>query len=237
MALADLYPQLQFIVQMNDLGPDGQVQQQLTSNRCSLPTPTSSMSGVSSPTFKPGVIRQQQSSRINIQQRTPGTPQSVCDAAVYILHLPSPSPKVPSQSLSAPILAELRAHIGILCLNSSATLVLTARLLPEPGTVDPDVEAIARLRDLSLLQLANERETEMLELMDMLSSVRDSMGRFVLVNKLRSRNNSTVAFEIRYRRHVDGTTPSKDMALRDSPSLELMFEGSNIVSTKSSVLK
>lgn len=110
---------------------------------------------------------------------------------------------MPSESLPARIIAELRAHIGVLRASSCATLVLTARLLPEPGTVDPDVEAIARLRDLSLLQLANEREMEMLELMDILNSVRDSMGRLVLVNKLRSRNNATVAFKVQYQAYAD----------------------------------
>ena len=87
--------------------------------------------------------------------------------------------------------------------SSRATLVLTARLLPESGTVDPDIEAAARVRDLSLLQLANEREMEMLELMDILNSVTDSMGRLVLVNKLRSRNTATVALEIRYQAYAD----------------------------------
>ena len=148
-------------------------------------------------------MQQQLNSRITVQQRAPGTPQSVYDAAVYILRLPSPSPAMPSESLPARIIAELRAHIGVLRASSCATLVLTARLLPEPGTVDPDVEAIARLRDLSLLQLANEREMEMLELMDILNSVRDSMGRLVLVNKLRSRNNATVAFKVQYQAYAD----------------------------------
>lgn len=110
---------------------------------------------------------------------------------------------MPSDSVPARIIAELRAHIGVLRASSCATLVLTARLLPEPGTVDPDVEAIARLRDLSLFQLANEREMEMLELMDILNSVRDSMGRLVLVNKLRSRNNAMVAFKVQYQAYAD----------------------------------
>lgn len=125
--------------------------------------------------------------------------QSVHDAAVYILHLPHASPEVPSHDLLARTTAELRAHIGVLCTNrnSSATLVLTARLLPEPGTVDANVEATARLRDLCLAQLANGRELDPSEVMDTLNSVSDRTGRLVLVNTLRSRNNATVAFEIR----------------------------------------
>ena len=87
--------------------------------------------------------------------------------------------------------------------SSCATLILTANLLPEPGAVDPSVEAKARLQDLSLLQLANEREIEIMELMEMLNSVRDSTGQLVLVNKHRSRNNAMVAFEVRYQTYGD----------------------------------
>lgn len=202
MALADLYPALHFIVQISELKPSGHVPRQSMSNVWPLATPTS-LSRASTPGLQSSEKRQQLNSRITVQQRAPGTLQSVYDAAVYILHLPSPSPGVPSLSLPAQIIAELKAHIGVLCASSRATLVLTARLLPEPDTVDPDVEATARLRDLSLLQLANEREIEMLELMDMLNSVRDGMGRLVLVNKLRSRSSATVAFEVRYQTYAD----------------------------------
>lgn len=172
------------------------------SNKWPLATPNS-LSRASTPGPKSNEMRQQLNCRITIQQRAPGTPQSVYDAAVYILRLPSPSPAMPSESLPARIIAELRAHIGVLRASSGATLVLIARLLPEPGTVDPDVEAIARLRDLSLLQMANEREMEITELMEILNSVRDSMGRLVLVNKLRSRTNATVAFQVRYQAYAD----------------------------------
>lgn len=182
----------------------GHVPRPSTSSRGPLATPTS-LTGASTPSAKSGDMRPPISSRITVQQRAPGTPQSVYDAAVYILHLPSPSPGVPSYAIPARIIAELRAHIGVLRASARATLVLTVRLLPEPGTVDPDVEAIARLRDLSLFQLANEREIEMIELMDMINSVSDGMGRLVLVNKLSSRNNATVAFEIRYQSYNDNS--------------------------------
>lgn len=153
--------------------------------------------------MKPGDLQQQQlSSRITVQKRSPGTPQTV-EAAVYVLRLPTPSPSMPSHSLPARIISELRAHLGVLRANSTATLIITPPLLPEPGTVDADIEAIARVRDLSLLQLANERELEMSELVDMLNSVRDSMGRLVVVNKLQSRNNVTVALGVKYQAYGD----------------------------------
>ena len=202
MALADLYPELHFIVQMTEPGPSRHLPRPSTSNRWPPATPTS-LSRASTPASKPSEMPQQLNSRITVQQRAPGTPQSFHGAAVYILHLPSASPGLPKTSLLAQVTDELRAHVGVLRANTSATLVLTARLLPAPGTVDPDVEAIARLRDLSVVQLANEPEIEALDVMDMLNSVRDGTERLVLVNKLRSRHNAIVAFEIRCQAYTD----------------------------------
>ncbi|KKK27043.1 hypothetical protein ARAM_005679 [Aspergillus rambellii] len=135
---------------------------------------------------------------VSVQQRAPATPQLVSDAAVYILNLPSPSPSTSFSSLFGRIMAELRAHLDILRANPAATLVLIPRLLPETGTVNPEVEASARLRDLSLLQLANERELELAELLNMLHSVSDNMGRLVVVNKLQSRDSVAIVLEVRY---------------------------------------
>ena len=202
MALVDRYPALHFVVQMIEPGPSGHTQRQSVSSRWPLATSTP-ISKASTSCVKSAEVRQQLNPRITVHQRVPGTPQTVYDAAVYIIRLPSPSPEMPSGSIPAQFIAELRAHIGVLRASSSAELVITAHLLPEPGTVDPDIEAVARVRDLSLLQLANEREFEMLELLDILNSVRDNMGRLILVNKLRSRNNATVAFKVQYQAYAD----------------------------------
>jgi len=85
-------------------------------------------------------------------------------------------------------------------------LVLVLRALPEPGTVDPDVESMARLRDLSLMQLANERELELGELADMVNSAVDGVGRLFVVNKLRSRGCATVALGVKYQTFTDGSS-------------------------------
>lgn len=205
--LSELYPDLHFIVQMG--GPPHATGGNLAANSMVdgtglFPNPntifsspsTPDASGRSEPTNPP-------SHRITVQQRTVGSPQSVPDAAVYIIQLPSTSPGMTVEASLAQTTAELRAHMGVLRANNFATLVLTARLLPEPGSVDPTVEATARVRDLSLVQLANGREIEAAEIENLLDSVRDSAGRLVPVNKLRSRNNATVAFEIRYQASSD----------------------------------
>lgn len=78
--------------------------------------------------------------------------------------------------------------------------------------MDPDVEGMARLRDLSLLQLANEREMETSELTDILASARDSIGRLVVVNELRSRNNAIIALEVRHQAYADQQEPRPALA-------------------------
>jgi hypothetical protein len=64
--------------------------------------------------------------------------------------------------------------------------------------VNSEVEASARLRDLALMQLANEREIELAEWINLLGSVSDSTGRLVVVNKIQSRESTVVLLEIRY---------------------------------------
>jgi len=189
---AALYPSLRFIVQESKLGSNSHVQQPLSRQWLISPPVSTGDTHM--------VVEQepQLNSRITTQQRFPGMPQSIPDAAVYIIHLPAPVPGVSSSSLSSQVIVELNAHIGVLRANSSAALVLTARLLPEPGTIDPSIERIVGLRNLLRSQLDNEQEIESLNLMDLIENVKDSMGRLVLINKLSSQDKTTVAFEFRY---------------------------------------
>jgi hypothetical protein len=168
MAFAKIYPALHFIVQMIEPAQNSD----------------STVGAGKAEDF---------SGRITVQKRMPAAVQVVKDAAVYILRPTTPSPSLPAQ-----ILAELSAHLGVLRANALATVILAPPLLPEPGTVDPDVEAMARLRDLSRLQLTNECGLELGELIEMVNSVHDSRGRLVVVNKLRSRNSATVALGVKY---------------------------------------
>ena len=143
-------------------------------------------------------------SRIVVQKRAPGTLQLVKDATVYILRLPALSPTNPAPKLPEDILMELRAHLGVLRANHSAiTMVLAPRLLPEPGSVDLEVEAITRLHDLYRLQLANEGEIEIADLVGMVNSVHDTTGLLVVVNKLGSRTTATMALGVKYQAYAN----------------------------------
>ncbi|KAJ5952328.1 uncharacterized protein N7479_010741 [Penicillium vulpinum] len=166
--LADMHPSLHFVVQITD------------------PASTIPVNKLISPFDRELGI----SPRIKVTNRVLGTRQVNTDAAIYILHLPS--------SLSA-IRAELQVHLEALRANGGIMLILTARLLPEPGSMpNPEVEAVARSRGLSLLQLANEAEIEMVELLELIGTVRDNVGKLIVTNKLRSRNSLVVALVVEH---------------------------------------
>jgi hypothetical protein len=129
--------------------------------------------------------------RLTITNRTLGKRQAVSEAVVYILHLPSASPSI--------VLNELTAHLDALRTRGSIMLILTARVLPELGSLsDPGAEATARSRDLSLLQLTNEGEMEMDELLEVIGTVRDNTGKLVVTKKLCARNGLIVALVVKY---------------------------------------
>jgi hypothetical protein len=157
-----------------------------------------------SPAAAPAPTPKLQHPRIQLQQRMPGTPQPVEDAAVYIINFPLPEPGATWTSLMAEIDSELRAHLVALQKRPETTLVLTAPALPERGTTHADPDLGSRLRDLSLMQLANEREHEMLEVVNLLNGMGDGEGRLVLVNKVRSGGrHGAVALEIKYQAYPE----------------------------------
>lgn len=131
------------------------------------------------------------SPRLTVSSRTVGKRQTVSEAVVYILHLPSPSLSV--------VLNELTAHLDALRTHGSIMLILTGCVLPELGSLsDPGAEATARSRDLALLQLTNEGEMEMEDLLEIIGTVRDNAGQFVVTKKLCAHNGLVVALIVKY---------------------------------------
>ncbi|RAL68057.1 hypothetical protein DID88_008780 [Monilinia fructigena] len=144
--------------------------------------------------------------RITITHRPLGVgcPQTATDAVVYILH----PPEEPSATL-----AEMKEHLNILRAGNAVMLILTASLLPEPGSIpDPETEATVRSRDLAWLhlQLTTTGEMEMVELLRMIETVSDNSGKLVVINKLRSRNNVVVALAVKYVDHGLGLWSGND---------------------------
>ena len=143
--------------------------------------------------------------RIQVQHRVPGAPQPMNTADIYIINFPMPEPEATWTSLMAELDGEIRAHLPVVVARPAGTLVLTIPALPEQGTMQADPGIGSRLRDLSLMQLANEREHEMSEVIGLLNGVSDGKGRLVLVNKVRSRGrDGAVALEIKYQSYPEG---------------------------------
>ena len=135
---------------------------------------------------------------IAVQQRELGARQMVFDAVVYILHLPtSMLSSFPSESVRDDILKELQAHFDMLRLNPSARLMIATKSLPEPGSIDMEIEAAARIQDLLLLQMAKDRLLEMSQILELVDKVGDDAGHFVIAEKRMSRRSATVILEAR----------------------------------------
>ena len=174
-SLATLYPTLRFLVQISD------------------------------PTALTSPMESDLGPRITVTNRVHGTRQPVTDAAVYILHLPSASAlSSATPNVASAILRELQVHLGVLHASHGVMLILTARLLPKPGSIaNPEIEAMARSRDLTLRQLTNEGEIEMVELLEMIDTVRDSVGKLAVTQKLRSLNSLVVALVVKYQLYAE----------------------------------
>ena len=196
IGLAGLFPALQFVVQTYE-----------PSFSALVGTP-SLTSRPPSPLNVPVHL----SGKITLQKRIAGTTQFVRSAAVYMLHLPSPSPSLPWPAVSSHAVSELTAHLDVLRSHPGSRLVVTALVLPPshpqgPGqtgtTADAEMEAAARVRDLSLLQLANGKHPEKSEVVDLLHGIRDGAGGFVLTDEIGSPTSAFVAWEIRYQAYED----------------------------------
>ncbi|CAI7589236.1 hypothetical protein N7533_009966 [Penicillium manginii] len=186
IALASQYPTLCFTVQVNQIGDsssarNGSIPSYLDKTRQLRPTP-----------------------RVAVQQRVLGSDQTVFDAAIYIVNLPLPVLGMESPSLATQTSVELKAHLNVLRINRSATMVLIVPFLPESNNESTEAVALMRIRDLSLLQLVNDQELEISKVVNLLSGVSDSEGRLVLVNRVKSPGkHGTVALEIKYQAYTD----------------------------------
>lgn len=137
------------------------------------------------------------SSRITLQTRATGAPQAITGAAAYILNLESCSSRT---GVRGWVLMELKAHLAVLRESDSALILVAPRLIPEAGSVQPDVEATARVRDLLLLQLANEQELGVGQMTSLVESVKDHQGGLVTVSTTQQFNGRIAAFIVKYGR-------------------------------------
>lgn len=179
--MADLYPALEFTVQ--------------------IPEATESRRGSVS---KSG-YHQISHPRVSVQHRPFGTSQTMLHGGIYLLLFPATSPLLPRPELCSQILAELQSHSKILA-NSQARLILVVRnvrRIPAEETcltkdMNLELEARARLRDLTRWQLDNDRDMDINELLQVVDQVWDSMGGLKVVDLKSSQDGSAVSLELQY---------------------------------------
>lgn len=154
-------------------------------------------------------------SGIEVQLRTPHMPQVVKDAAVYLVRGPS---DLDYQGLATWVQAELQSHLDVLRASPDSLLLLAVQLRPDPGSVEPAVEAVACAREMNFAQLTGDApEMDLTDLEQLVGRVRDTKdgGGLVVLNKLHNRHSSTIALGIKY---VSRPHPPEPLAMIE-PSL------------------
>lgn len=190
-AMADLYPALEFTVQVSEDG-DGR--------RGSI--------------SKLG-YHQISHPRVSIQYRPCGTSQTIFTGAAYVLLFPATSPLLPRSELCSRIVAELQLYSTILA-NSQAKLILLVRNVRQISAEETcqtremnlELDSRARLRDLSRWQLENDRDMEMSELLQLVDQVWDSAGGLKVIDRKSSQDGSAVSLELQYQAFTETDQPS-----------------------------
>lgn len=196
--LAESFPDLQFIVQIDEIqfAPPGQdipwhseaVDLDSLNSRDRQMDSDPAQRNIGSPGTSCGSC-----ANLSVTYRSTGMPQHMKDAAVYILHLPAVSPGSSSAGSTVTLKRELQSYLNLLRINRSVLLVPTTRFLPNTGgPCDPKVEAVARARDLYMLQLVNQGEMELVEVLSIIEAVKDNVGKLIVTSQLRSPNNNLV---------------------------------------------
>lgn len=136
---------------------------------------------------------------ITVTHGASSTVQTITDAAAYIVHLP---PRSSPDADCWSIRSLLQVYLGVLRASGGVLLIPTIRLLPEPGGLsDPEAEAVARTRDLTMLQLANEGEMALGELLQIIGTVSDSVGKLVVANELKSTSGAVLVLIAKHINH------------------------------------
>lgn len=183
LALAESHPALRFVVQTDAAPPP------LPSH-----TATATTTAASPAPAPPSTSTSASHNNLHMCQRVHGSPQTVADAALYLVRVSTTAPGL----IRTRIAAELRAHLPVLQAQRGALLILTAPLLPEPGAVSRQTELLARVRDLARLQLVGSGLSTLQELVDLVGTIHNVHGSLVVVKQLHAPNSAFVGLGIRY---------------------------------------
>ncbi|EOA85723.1 uncharacterized protein SETTUDRAFT_111323, partial [Exserohilum turcica Et28A] len=190
------HPALRFVVQTTDAAPPPSATATVsaTSATASATSASAAPTPPSHSTSHSHNHNHNHHHNVRMCQRAHGAPQTITDAALYLVRVPAniPGPIRPR------IAAELRAHLPVLQAQRGALLILTSPLLPEPGTVSRQTELLARVRDLARLQLVGSGLLTLQELVELVGSIHDAHGGLVVVKQLHAPNSAFVGLGLRY---------------------------------------
>ncbi|KAK5011228.1 hypothetical protein LTR28_004735 [Elasticomyces elasticus] len=130
--------------------------------------------------------------RITTQGHNVFTPQHVKGPDVYLLRM------ITYESPAAEACTILHNHLDVLRANPNARLVLVVSILPTPGSIDANEEALLRVRDLTWMQVSNGRERELSDFMELFAMAGDREGRLVLKNQTRPPGSAMSILEVVY---------------------------------------
>lgn len=134
---------------------------------------------------------------MTIQHCVPMTAQRMTDAALYIVHLPSPSILVTPSDILSQATQMLWIHFDILRQNRYSKLVLVANGLVGCAKANSKAEVAARTYDLLLMQMTMDNHAITMEKIEQLvNTVQDASSRLTICTKEISDSHPTVAFEV-----------------------------------------
>jgi len=129
------------------------------------------------------------------------TPQPVKSAQIYLLRM------ILHDWPAAEAVSILKNHLEVLKANPAARMLIMDTVLPVPGSISRNEEALLRVRDLAMVQAFNSKERELSEFEDLFTQTKDQDGGLVMKNTFKPTGSVMTIIEVAYERHPVSTYP------------------------------
>lgn len=96
----------------------------------------------------------------------------------------------------------LRNQLEAIKANKNSRLIIMDTVLPTSGSSDSIVEeALLRVRDLTMMQVFNSKERDMVDFTDLFSRASDEYGNLSLVESIKPHGSVMSVMEVKYQPH------------------------------------
>lgn len=129
------------------------------------------------------------------------TPQPLKSAQIYLLRM------ILHDWPAAEAVTILKNHLDVLKSNPSARLLIMDTVLPVPGSISRNEEALLRVRDLAMVQAFNSKERELSEFEDLFAQTKDQDGGLAMKRTFKPTGSVMTIIEVAYERHPVSTYP------------------------------